>query len=92
MQSKTCSNKDVVIPDPLTLKSGWIGEFKGIQNWPSIFYTDIANLLSLTQPHFIKRLESKYRQGKAYRYFLCEFAREIYINELSKEPSVCAFK
>ena len=69
----------------MTLKSGWIVEVKGIQNWPSIFYTDIANLLSLTQPDFIRCLESKYKQGKANRYFLWEFVREIYINELNKE-------
>ena len=43
------------------VKSGWIGEVKGIQNWPSIFYMDIAYLLSLTQPDFIKRLESEYK-------------------------------
>ena len=76
----------------MTLKSGWIGEIKGIQNWPSIFYMDIANLLSLTQPDFIKRLESEYKQGKAYRYFSCEFVREVYFNELNKEIPVCILK
>ena len=91
-KAKLVINKDIVIPDPLTLKSGWIGEVKGIQNWPSSFYTDIANLLSLTQPDFNKCLESEYRQGKAYRYFSCEFVREIYINELNKETPVCILK
>ena len=33
-KAKLVINKDIVIPDPLTLKSGWIGEVKGIQNWP----------------------------------------------------------
>ena len=80
-KAKPVINKEIVILDPLTLKSGWIGEVKGIQNWLSIFYMDIAYLLSLTQPDFIKRLESEYKQGKAYRYFSCEFVREIYINE-----------
>ena len=91
-KAKLIINKDIVIPDPLTLKSGWIGEVKGIQNWPSIFHTDIANLLSLTQPDFIKRLESECKQGKAYLYFSCEFVREIYINELNKETPVCILK
>ena len=51
-------NKDIVIPpDPSTLKNGWIGEATGIQNWLSISYMDIANLLSFTQPDFIKCLE-----------------------------------
>ena len=92
IQSKTVINKDIVIPDPLTLKSGWIGEARRIQNWPSIFYTDIANLLSLTQPDFINRLESGYKQGKAYRYFSCEFVREIYITESNKDTPVCILK
>ena len=91
-RAKLLINKDIVIPDPLNLKSGWIGEVKGIQNCPSIFYTDIANLLSLTQPDFIKRLESEYKQGKAYRYFSCEFVREIYIDELNKNTPVCILK
>ena len=61
-------------------------------NMHSIFYTDIANLLSLTQPNFIKHHESEYKQGKAYRHFSCEFVREIYINKLNKETPVCILK
>ena len=62
------------------------------QTKPSIFYTDIANLLSLTQTDFIKHFESEYKQGKAYRYFSYEFVRENYINELNKETPVCILK
>ena len=91
-KAKLVINKDIVIPDPLTLKSGWIGEVKGIQNWPSTFYTDIANLFSLTQPDFTKRLESEFKQWKAYQYFSCKFVREIYINELNKQTPVCILK
>ena len=91
-KTKLIINKNIVTPDPLTLKSGWIGEAKGIQNWPSIFCTDIANLLSLTQPDFMKCLESKYKQAKVYRYFSCEFVRVIYINELNKKTPVCILK
>ena len=79
---KLVISKDIVIPEPLTLKNGWIGEVKGIQNLPSIFYKDIAYLLSLTQ----------YKQGKAYWYFSCEFVREIYNNELNKDTPVCILK
>ena len=154
---KLVINKDIVIPDPLTLKSGWIIYlfiyFQFIYRWQilfhrtirlafhkqqglsqtsgainniaeccyrwhqifetepqfvvlikvninqnnqgnmhSIFYTDIANLLSLTQPNFIKHHESEYKQGKAYRHFSCEFVREIYINKLNKETPVCILK
>ena len=42
-KAKPVINKDIVIPDPLTLKSGLVGEVKGIQNWPSIFCTDITD-------------------------------------------------
>ena len=28
---KLVISKDIVIPEPLTLKSGWIGEVKGVQ-------------------------------------------------------------
>ena len=50
-----------------------------MKNQPSIFYTDIANLLSLTQPDFIKQFESEYKQGKVYQYFSCQFLRKIYL-------------
>ena len=45
-KAKFVINKDIVIPDTLTLEGGWIGEVKGIQNWLSFFHTDIASLLS----------------------------------------------
>ena len=40
------------------------------------------------QPDFINRLESEYKQGKAYRYFSSELVKKAYINELRKETSV----
>ena len=59
-QRKLVINKGIVIPDPLTLKSGWNGEIKGKQNWPSIFYTDIANLLKYryTFPNTGRRIDT----------------------------------
>ena len=70
----------------------WVGEVKGIQNWLSIFYTDIANSLSLTQSDFIKCFESPYKEVEACQYFSCDFVREIYISELNKETNVCISK
>ena len=91
-KAKLVFNKNCVVPDPLTLKTGWIGEKNGICYWPSVIYKDIATLLSFTQPDFIKRLESEYKQGKAYRYFSCEFVREIFFNEIKEESPVCLLK
>ena len=49
---------DVPQPDPMTLKSGWKGKKTGITCWPSVYYFDIATFMGLTQPDFIKRMES----------------------------------
>ena len=70
----------------------WVVEVKGIQNWLSIFYTDIANLLSLTQRDLIRCLENPYKQGQTCQYLSCDFVRIIHINELNKETTVCILK
>ena len=37
---------DQVIPDPLTLKKGWLREDgNGLMKWPSIYFLDIADYL-----------------------------------------------
>ena len=76
----------------MSLKNAWIGETKSIQNWPLIFYTDIAYLLSQTEPDFIKHLASENKKGKAYRYFSWEFIRKIYINEFNKKTPIYILK
>ena len=34
-------------------------------------------------PVFLCRLESEYKLGKAYRYFSCDFVREVFYFELN---------
>ena len=75
-------NKNCVVPDPVSLKDGWLKERDdkkedGILQWPPKDYLDIAYIIGLTQPDFLKRLQSDCKQGKCYRYFTCEFVREV---------------
>ena len=83
---------DTVVPDPLTLKVNWKGEAIGITSWPSVYYSDIASFMGLTQSDFIKRMESEYKQGKAYRYYKCDFVREIFFNHISEDSPYCILK
>lgn len=58
----------VVLPDPFTMKSGWVNETKGIQNWPSVYFTDIVQYLKENTPaELLSKLMNEYKQGKAYR-------------------------
>ena len=75
-------NENRVVLDPVSLKYGWLKEKDskkedGILQWPSTDYLDIANIIGLTQPDFLKRLQSNCKQWKCYRYFICEFVREF---------------
>ena len=76
-------NENCVIPDPVSLKDVWLKESDnkkgdGILQWFSTDYLDIPQIIiGLTQPDFLKRLQSDYRQGKCYWYFTCEFFWEV---------------
>ena len=83
---------DTTVPDPLTLKDGWIGEQNGVIHWPSVYYHDIAAFLKMLGPEFIMRLEREYKLGKAHRYFACSFVREIFHCGISDTSMYCILK
>ena len=68
---------DHYIVDPLEVNKSWLSEEDGIVKWPSVYYHDIAKYLSHLAPVFLCRLESEYKLGKAYRYFSCNFVRQV---------------
>lgn len=72
-----------MLPDPLEIvRDSWMSESQGIFNWPSLYYHDIAKYIEHLAPTFISQLENEYKLGKAYRYFSCEFVREIFYFDL----------
>ena len=81
-----------VIPDPIAMKTGWVGEENGISKLPSIFYNDIANYLKIRGPDFINRLYREYKLGKVYRYFVDNFVRELYYHNISEKSKCCILK
>ena len=81
------------IPDPLEIpKQNWISEVEGIVKWPSVYYHDIAKYLNYLAPDFISKLESEYKLGKAYRYFSCQFVREIYFYDVDFQYCFLKYK
>ena len=78
-----------VFPDPISTKTGWIGEKNAITKWPTMIYKDMAAYFELSGPRFIAQLEREYKLGKAYRYFSGEFVREIYYHEIQKDHPYC---
>ena len=57
-----------ILPDPFTLKEGWLAE-DGRVNWPSLYFCDIADYLKMTTPaELYHRLCNEYKQGKAFRF------------------------
>ena len=37
---------DETLPDPVDLKSGWIGEESGMSFWPKLYFSDISRFYS----------------------------------------------
>ena len=73
-----------MLPDPLEReKDSWMSKSQGVCNWPSLYYHVIAKYLDHLAPTFISQLESEYKLGKAYRYFSCEFVREMFYFDLA---------
>ena len=72
-------NENYVGLDPVSLKDGRLKiettkKRVFILQWPSAGYLDIV--ISLTQPDFLKRLQSDYKQDECNRYFTWEFILE----------------
>jgi len=61
--------RETVIPDPLTLKDGWLEEKEAMQCWPQLYFCDITEYLRLQSPaELYQRVCTEYKEGKAYRY------------------------
>ena len=84
------------IPDPLAVKQGWLAEEKGsgLSKWPSVYYTNIENYLRKLQKTdgLIRRLETEYKEGKSYRYFKCNFVKEIFYHKISDSSKFCILR
>ena len=80
LRSKTLMNEyktkliipdtDTVLPDPFSLKDGWLSESKdsGLQHWPSVYFMDIDKYLQKVNfsSDLMCRLKSEYKEGKAF--------------------------
>ena len=80
-------------PDPFSLEEGWESEIKGsgLSKWPSLYYTDIEKFLFRlnTADDLLRRLDCDYKEGKSYRYFKCNFVKEIFYHEISPASEYC---
>jgi hypothetical protein len=83
------------LPDPLSLKKkDWTSEVnRGMINWPAVYYSDIAQYLQLlnTPQDLLHRLDCEYKEGKGFRYFSCEFVKEIFYSDIAK-TDYCVLK
>ena len=72
----------------------WLGETTGLTKWPSIFYHDIAKYLSSqnSPAEFLHRLDCNYKEWKGYRYFHCDFVKEVFWHTVSEKSPVCFMK
>ncbi|KAK7090434.1 uncharacterized protein [Littorina saxatilis] len=84
-----------VYPDPATFEDGWLTEETGRFSWPSIYISDISDYLKKTaasKTDLVHRLLNNYKEGKAYRYFRCEWVREILYHPVRQSAPCCILK
>ena len=71
--AKKYQNKLVIgeetIPDPFTVKEGWIDEQAGVKFWPTTLYPDIFNFVAVHRNELASSDLSDYKQSKAYSYY-----------------------
>ena len=63
--------EDLSISDPMSIKTGWLGEKSGIKSWPQVYFMDISSYYKkvISKDDLWQRVECEYKEGKAYRYF-----------------------
>ncbi|XP_070562483.1 uncharacterized protein [Ptychodera flava] len=87
---------DSVVPDPMKLNDGWIGETEGMKQWPPIFLSDITMFIMADHPgndiNLQKRLLNEYKEGKAYRLYQGGWLKEIYFHNITEESQYCFLK
>ena len=87
---------DTVLPDPFSLSDGWLSESKdsGLQHWPSVYFMDIDKYLQIINfsSDLMCRLRSEYKEGKAYRYFKCDWVKEIFFHNVNSFSKYCFLK
>ena len=59
--------------------------------WPRLYLTDITRFYSqvIGKKDLVTRIESEYKQGKAYRYFTNNFIGEVMINNINDSCEYC---
>lgn len=81
----------VLIPDPMTLETGWLGEESAQHLWPPCMIADIQEfLISKEERSLGKRLLSDYKEGKAYSYFDSNWLGEVFYQPISEQ--LCLLK
>ena len=74
----------VILPDPLKIKNGWIGEAAdGMTKWPLISIAEIKDHFREQNVNTDKLL-SEYKIGKAYDYFKVDWLKEIFYHPMDE--------
>ena len=84
------------VPDPLTLKDGWVKESEGMTSWPPIYLGDIILFLMSDHPEkdvdFNQRILNEYKEGKTYRLFDSGWLKEISYTKITDDSKYCFLK
>ena len=81
------------LPDPFTLKEGWVKERCSMTSWPPIYLSDITLFLMADHPgnyvNFHKRTLNEYKEGKAFRLYDSGWLKEISFHAISDDSEYC---
>ena len=90
-QNKLVIGKEA-IPDPFTMKEGWIDEQAGVMFWPTTWYPDIFNFLAFHPIELASTDLSDYKQSKAYNYYAQGWLYPLEYHDVDKACRYCVIR
>ena len=83
---------DEILPDPFSLKEGWLAEEESVKCWPMTLYPDIYNFLAIHPSELASTDLCDYKTSKAYSYYREGWLSSLNYHEVSQGSKYCLFK
>ena len=91
-QKKLVIGAEETIPDPTTVKEGWIDEQAGVMFWPTTLYPDIFDFLAFHPNELASSDLSDYKQSKAYSYYAQGWLYPLEYHDVDNNCRYCVIR
>ena len=82
----------VIIPDPFSLKTGWLDEEAAVRYWPVTLYPNIFAFLAFHPNELSSQDLSDYKTSKAYGYYARGWLSKLDFHHINGDHKFCILK